>query len=411
MASTQYEKLQRLLRELFRTNQADLDFGIYRVINQKRDEVEQFLDNDLLPQVKRAFEEYQSVDNQSLAAELEEARKQAEDLGYDPEESPKVKEIQERMAAHGVDVEGLEDQVYAALYNFFRRYYDKGDFVSQRRYKEGVYAIPYEGEEVKLHWANHDQYYVKTSEHLRNYTFKLKSGELAHVKLVSADTEKDNRKEGDDKKRRFILADEPIEVEGGQLALRFEFRPDAEKRSQDKLNKEAVAKIFALRDSLDDPIIKTALMELASLAPTEKDKKRTLLAKHLDDYTRRNTQDYFIHKDLGKFLRQELDFFIKNEIMHLDDIESETAPRVEQYLSKIKVIRKIAHKMIAFLAQIEDFQKKLWLKKKFVVETNYCITLDRIPEELYPTIIQRHQKYFIKTHLNILLGCLSLKTA
>ena len=55
--------------------------------------------------------------------------------------------------------------------------------------------------------------------------------------------------------------------------------------------------------------------------------------------------------------------------MHLDDVENETAPRVEQYLSKIKVIRRIAGKIIDFLAQLEDFQKKLWLKKKFVVET------------------------------------------
>ncbi|MCK4792693.1 MAG: site-specific DNA-methyltransferase, partial [Desulfobacteraceae bacterium] len=41
---------------------------------------------------------------------------------------------------------------------------------------------------------------------------------------------------------------------------------------------------------------------------------------------------------------------------------------------------------IDFLAQLENFQKKLWLKKKFVVETNYCITLDRVPEALYPEI-------------------------
>jgi len=72
--------------------------------------------------------------------------------------------------------------------------------------------------------------------------------------------------------------------------------------------------------------------------------------------------------------------------MHLDDVENETAPRVEQYLSKIKVIRRVAGKIIAFLAQLEDFQKKLWLKKKFVVETQYCITLDRIPEGFYPEI-------------------------
>jgi adenine-specific DNA-methyltransferase len=33
-------------------DQADLDFGIYRIMNQKRDEVVRFLDKDLLPQVQ-----------------------------------------------------------------------------------------------------------------------------------------------------------------------------------------------------------------------------------------------------------------------------------------------------------------------------------------------------------------------
>ena len=112
------------------------------------------------------------------------------------------------------------------------------------------------------------------------------------------------------------------------------------------------------------------------------------MEKHLNDFTARNTYDYFIHKDLGGFLRRELDFYIKNEIMHLDDIENESAPKVEQYLSKIRAMRKIGCKIIQFLEQLENFQKKLWLKKKFVVETNYCITVDRIPEEFYPEIMQ-----------------------
>ena len=34
------------------------------------------------------------------------------------------------------------------------------------------------------------------------------------------------------------------------------------------------------------------------------------------------------------------------------------APAVENYLAKLKVIRKIATKLIDFLAQLEDFQKK-----------------------------------------------------
>lgn len=385
--STQFEKLITLLQELFQTDQAELDFGIYRIINQRRDEINHFLDNDLLPQVQTAFRSYQAVDKTHLQKELDQAIHQAMDIGVDPETAPKVKQIKEQLTVYSVDINDLENQVYSDLYNFFRRYYDSGDFVSQRRYKDGVYAIPYEGEEVKLHWANHDQYYIKTSEYLRNYTFKLPSGNKCHFKLVEADEEKDNRKEIDDNKRVFILAEENHSFENGEAAFLFEFRPDNQNRKQNKLNQQAVGTIMDLRKQTQDQAMKEILTELATPAPTGSNKQRTLLEKHLDDYTRRNTSDYFIHKDLGKFLRRELDFYIKNEVMLLDDIENETVPRVEQYLSKIKVIRQIAHKIIDFLAQIEDFQRKLWLKKKFVVETNYCFTLDRIPEDLYPEII------------------------
>jgi adenine-specific DNA-methyltransferase len=380
--STNYDKLKKLLSELFQLDRAELDFGIYRIMNQKRDEIMQFLDSDLLPQVKEAFAHYQSADKAELQRELEKLIANIESAGMNPDQSPKVKELRSRIA-DAVDVTALENEVFSDLYSFFRRYYDKGDFISARRYKEGVYAIPYEGEEVKLYWANHDQYYIKTSEYFHNYSFKLPSGKrVCFFKLVEADVEKDNIKAEAGKERRFILSEnEPLVESNNELVIRFEYKPDSKKRDQKSLNYEVVKTI------LEFDGFKEWRHEFAQLRPTEKNPNRTLLEQHLNDYTARNTFDYFIHKDLSKFLRRELDFFIKNEVMHLDDIEDESAPRVEQYLSKIKVIRKIAHKIIEFLAQIEDFQKKLWLKKKFVVETNYCVTLDRMPEVLYPDII------------------------
>lgn len=114
----------------------------------------------------------------------------------------------------------------------------------------------------------------------------------------------------------------------------------------------------------------------------------SLLDKHLKAYVAKNTFDYFIHKDLGGFLTRELDFFIKNEVMHLDDLDTENEARVETYIAKVRAIKQVGRVIIKFLAQIENFQKKLWLKKKFVVETNWCITLDRIPEEYYDEIRQ-----------------------
>ena len=46
------------------------------------------------------------------------------------------------------------------------------------------YAIPYDGEEVKLFWANYDQYYIKTSEYLRDYAFRLRPDDDANPMRV-----------------------------------------------------------------------------------------------------------------------------------------------------------------------------------------------------------------------------------
>ena len=66
-----YEKLKTLLKELFQLDQPDLDFGLYRVMHAKSAEVSQFLDQDLLPQVKAAFALYQSADKAKIKEGLD----------------------------------------------------------------------------------------------------------------------------------------------------------------------------------------------------------------------------------------------------------------------------------------------------------------------------------------------------
>jgi adenine-specific DNA-methyltransferase len=143
--------------------------------------------------------------------------------------------------------------------------------------------------------------------------------------------------------------------------------------SQDKINEEII-NILNSEIPNDSP---------ARLIFEEKDGK-TLIERHLYRYTRRNTTDYFIHKDLKNFLERELDFYIKNEFLKLEDLqvleESGYFDKLRLYLIGVRAFRKIAQKIIEFLSQIENFQKKLWEKKKFVVETNYVITLDKIKE-------------------------------
>jgi len=382
---TQYEKLKDILREMFQMDQADLDFGIYRIMNAKRSEIEKFLDDELLPQVKSEFAKYRGTEIEEKKKELCQLEATLRDSGMNPDDSPKVKSIREELAKYGDD-EALTNEVFSHLTSFFRRYYDGGDFFSLRRYKKDTYAIPYEGEEVKLHWANADQYYIKTSEYLKDYAFKLPGRKKAHFKLVEATQEKDNIKAAAGKERKFRLhEDEPIHIEGKEVFIRFVYLPDKEK--QDALNKKTVEFINgeATRKLKDFP-------ELFAVAPTAKNANRTLWEKHLTSYTARFNFDFFIHKDLGGFLRRELDFYIKNEVLYVDDLDGQDERQIKSAVAKIKVIKHIAMKIIAFLAQLEDFQKKLWLKKKFVVNSGYCVTLDRVPEELYRMIAQNESQ-------------------
>jgi len=391
-----YEKLKNLLKELFQLNEPDLDFGLYRIMHAKSAEITKFLDEDLLPQVQEAFSRYKSADKEELQKELEHAIAQARELGVNPDESAKVKNLREQLSHTAVDISALESDVYDHLYSFFRRYYSEGDFLSKRVYKPGVYAIPYEGEEVKLYWANYDQYYIKTSEYLRDYTFRLDpynsvNPMRVHFKLAdAAEGEHGNVKESQGKERRFKLVDtQPAVLEQGELVIRFTYEPQPE--NQQDLNAAAERAILALTDPSLSPWLDHLKRPNKRADGTESENSR--LRVHLARYTARNTFDYFIHKDLRGFLQRELDFYIKNEVMHLDDIENESAPRVEQYLSKIKIIRTIAGKIIDFLAQLEDFQKKLWLKKKFVTETRWCIRVSIIPEEFYPEIAENSAQW------------------
>lgn len=423
------DRLLKKLKELFQLDQPDLDFGFYRIMHAKSDQIQEFLDKDLLKIVEDAFGKASEPRRAALQAAYDKAVQTAKEFGAaNPEETEPVKKAKAALDTLK-DTTNNESEVYDHLYRFFERYYEDGDFISRRYYtretsgKAAPYAIPYNGEEVKLHWANADQYYIKTAEYFSNYTFDLtKSVEIqvlkpeerllnsisekpvwVHFRIVEAtEGEHGNVRATEATRRYFIIHKEkPIEInDAGRLTINFEYRPDPEKTGQEgtwrtKRNNESVETVLTVLTDMvkQDGSLDIYQRLLKFPAPTDSDSNRPLLAKYINQYTARNTMDYFIHKNLGNFLHRELDFYIKNEVMRLDDIENAEAPAVESYLAKVKVLRNIAGKLIDFLAQLEEFQKKLWLKKKFVVETNYCITLDRIPEELYPEIAANESQH------------------
>ncbi len=376
------EQLKATFHEIFQSDQAELDFGIYRIMSQKRVEFDTYLDTQLLIDLRQSFRKWQTQTGEDLQRQLTEAINGAIALGFDPDSSPKVKELRETLDAikHR---ESLEESVLSDLVQFLGRYYKEGDFLSLPRYRKNSYAIEYNGEEVKLHWANADQYYVKTAERFRDYRFLLPDGKAVHFKIMAANTETGNNKTEAGKERRFqLLENDFMREENGELFIFFRYETDDGKRKREEINAETSRRILQETDGFLE-----WRKALGESTPTDKNQQRTLIDKRLNEYTAKNTFDYFIHKDLEAFLRRELDFYIKNEIVMLDDIENEDAPRVELYLAKVKALRRVGHKLISFLAQVENFQKKLFLKKKFVIRAHYCVTLDRVPRELWAEVL------------------------
>ncbi len=396
------DKLKLLLKELFQFDNSDLDFGIYRIINIKRKEISDFIDKELFDiinekiktlgdnsELKKTVDSLRADIEESFGCNINEAKTKYA-------ETPKVKNyIEKEKELKAIEKETeIEGEIYDDIINFFSRYYDKGDFISKRRYsKDNKYAIPYNGEEVYLYWANNDQYYIKTGENFKSYSFKAGSIKV-NFEIVSEEVELEKGNIKDPEKKFFIFHDASYYANKKLVSVLFGYRGLADEETKAIL--DMTQKKSAGKDEVNAYNMKKINEKIALFGLSDLQKKHTKmdgeksdkseLEWHLNKYTTKNTTDYFIHKNLKRFLSQELDFYIKNEILHIDDIESKEDMEIN--LNKIKAFKDICLKIIEFLSQVEDFQKMLWEKKKFVVSTNYCITLDYVPEKYYSKILE-----------------------
>ena len=404
------ETFQALLRELFQFDCADLDFGIYRIMNHKRDVIERFIVADLPKSIAEELDSGALAEQSRVAVELQEVRQQIkETLSVDAVDADgnlsetyrgtllgrKYLELKAKSGGSG-GRDALEAAIFNHLHAFFSRYYQDGDFISKRRYsKNQRYAIPYNGEEVYLHWANSDQYYVKTGESFHDYSFAVR-GISVQFRLQAADVEKDNVK-GD--KRFFLPCAEALawDEDARRLDIPFEYRPltsqeeitYGKNNQQEAIIAEAVGEIFKQLEK--EPEALAALM--ASKRQSDDGKAVSFLEHHLRQYTRRNTSDFFIHKDLKDFLSRELDFYLKNEVLNLGEMEAAGEDRAESWFQMMRTIRLVGSMIIDFLSQIEGFQKMLWEKRKFVTETQYCIAVGHIDEGFYGDIAGRDAQW------------------
>jgi len=319
------QKFQGLLEKLFQFETSDLDFGIYRILNYKREQIEKFVQEDLVDKVESAFAKHKDKRLVGINQRFKEAKQElldtAKKLGKEPltptgdlKDEFKSSELGREylsLRAQKDQAETIDEiklQVFNDLYSFFSRFYEEGDFVPQYRYsiKGHKYAIPYDGEEVKLYWANQGQYYTKTGLLFRDYTFKA-DGYKVIFRIVKAREELGSKKAT---KQRFFIPDDenPIEnviaseseaISNKTLIIRFQYREltEGEVKSygveggsntakQGKINQRSYETILG---QLEDITLKASLGK-------EYKNENPLLLYHLSRFTAKNTKDYFIHR-------------------------------------------------------------------------------------------------------------------
>ncbi len=418
------QKFQELLKELFQFETSDLDFGIYRILNYKRDQIKKFIQEDLVNKVESAFTKHKDERLTNINIRFEEAKKKII-LSLGKEAFTSIGELKEQfkdtplgrdylsIKAQKDEAQTIDEiklQVFNDLFSFFSRFYEEGDFVPQYRYsiKCHKYAIPYNGEEVKLYWANNEQYYTKTGLLFRDYAFKADDYKVI-FRIVSAREELGSKKAT--KERFFILDDEnPIDMLPSPLAgegkgegdikdqtliILFQYRELTDKEvkhyeveggsntsKQEKINQKTHEEV--LKKVKDIELRASLGKEYKPVLRKSEGTEKPLLLYQISRFTAKNTKDYFIHKNLKKFLSEQPDYFTKSEVLSIETLEKESF--LDKHITRAKVVREIGEDIINFLSQIEDFQKKLWEKKKFVLKTEYVITTDRVPEEFYDEI-------------------------
>ncbi|CAN5598548.1 hypothetical protein BH24GEM3_BH24GEM3_03050 [soil metagenome] len=402
------QQLQSLLRDLFQLDLADLDFGIYRLLRLKRTEVEGFLTEQLPRSVSEAFESDTGAERATIERAIEEQRTELRRmLGADAvlpngEVAPAYAATPLAVSYAAKlqrlrDVRATEEQkteVFSHLYNFFRRYYHAGEFIPRHHYgAREHFAVPYKGDETFFHWANRGQHYVKTGERLRDYAFRVDAGlegEFCVRFTLSAAHLPPGNTKGDARYFFPLPADAEWDAEARTLRLPFHYRlptaMEAERygtrngRLQEAVLLEALP---ALLDAAPEALrAELSRAERRAGEPEDAEPPAELL-RHLRRFVRRHTSDYFVHRDLKGFLTRELEFYLKDQVLHLADVTEGDWPARQRTL---RVLRRIADDLITFLAQIEEVQKRLFQKRKLVLRADYLVLIRAVPRELWPEV-------------------------
>ena len=235
----------------------------------------------------------------------------------------------------------FRDELFDKLYTFFSRYFSESGsiYFNSTPFHNNIYEKVYtDDKDVVLFWKTQMLYYVKTDR-----IFRSLDVDVDGVKFFFDASKIENKKANE--KRSLVYKFNKVN-ENGTIVLDVFYSEKGTKTKQEEILK-------ALKKN--------------NIAITEEQLERAFRT-----FEKQSEVDFFINKNAKAFLQEQFKLWYYQYFW--EGAKEWSSDRVNQ----LQIIKDIAFKIIDFIAQFEDELVKIWNKPKFVKNSNYVITLDRI---------------------------------
>jgi len=235
----------------------------------------------------------------------------------------------------------FREELFDKLYTFFSRYFTESGsiYFNSTPFHNNIYEKVYTNDrDVILFWKTQMLYYVKTDR-----IFKSMPISFDNLKFYFDASTIENKKANE--KRSLIYELKEI-TEDKTIVFSVFYSEKGRKTKEDDILKEIKKKHISITEEQ--------------------------LEKAFRVFEKQSEVDFFINKNARQFLQEQ--FKLWSYQYFWDGASYWTQERVNQ----LQILKDIAFKIIDFISQFEDELVKIWNKPKFVLNSNYVITLDRI---------------------------------
>ncbi len=235
----------------------------------------------------------------------------------------------------------FRDELFDKLYSFFSRYFTQSGsiYFNSTPFHSNVYEKVYTDEkDVILFWKTHMLYYVKTDRIFRSFPVEF-DGLKFYFDASKTEIKRANEK-------RSLIFELNEVREDGTIVFAVQYSEKGTKTKTDEILKELKKKGIGISEEQ--------------------------LERAFRIFEKQSEVDFFINKNAKAFLQEQFKLWIYQYFW--EGAKEWDADRVNQ----LQILKDIAFKIIDFISQFEDELVKIWNKPKFVKNSNYVITLDRI---------------------------------